>query len=544
VRGLNKLFRISTYSVLWAAGLLGGLLAITLSVLGGPSTPANDVYIAQNSAGAANGADCADARAVTFFNDSNSWGSASSQIGAGTTVHLCGTITTPLTAQGSGSSGSPVVILFESGANMTTSVWPGTGAINVDGRSWITIDGGTNGTIANTGNSTTGSHANSTAIRAVPCSNCEFRNLTIADIYDHTSSSDTAVDQTQVNCIEFQGSNILIHDNTMHDSGWCLSQNYTNDSNVRIYNNNISRMDHGIACAGANFVVSSEYIFNNHFHDMSNWDTGTADIYHHDGVHCFNGSGGKIQNLYVYNNLFDGNEGNCCVTAWVFLEGAAESTPWTDSSGTAYIWNNVFIGSLDSPNGQLAVDAGSGHLIYNNTFDMIGTPQSGGKCFNDRGGVGSLTLTMTNNVFNGCAQAVSMDPAVTSITWDYNAYGNLSGMGNEVFNWTGHTNGNASSLSAWQSQCSCDSHSVGVVTAALALTRGGVPLAGFVGSQGVNLANRASGALASLSSGTTAGNSMAPVLRPPSGPWDIGAYEAGTNASLPLPPTGLRAIAK
>jgi hypothetical protein len=529
---------------LWATGLLGGVLAITISVLGSPATHASDVYIAQSASGGANGADCANAYAASFFNNSGNWGSGS--IGAGTTVHLCGTITTPLTAQGSGSAGSPITVFFEPGANMTTSVWPSTGAINVDGQSWITIDGGTNGTIANTANGTSANHANTVAIHATPCSNCEFRNLTIADLYDHTSTSDTSVDQTQVNCIQFQGSNVLIHDNTMHDSGWCLHQNYANDSNVRIYNNNISRMDHGIACAGANFVVSSEYIYNNHLHDMSNWDTGAADAYHHDGVHCFNGSGGKIQNLYVYNNLFDGNEGNCCVTAWVFLEGGSGSgsTPWTDASGTAYIWNNVFIGSLDSPNGQLAVNAGSGHLIYNNTFDMIGTPQSGGKCFNDRGGVGSLKLTMVNNIFNGCAQPVSMDSAVTSITWDYNAYGNLSGQGNEVFNWIGHTNGGANSLPAWQSQCSCDSHSVGGVVAALAITRGGLPLAGFVGNNGTNLMSIASGSLATLSNGTTAGNSTAPVPRPSSGSWDVGAFQMGASASAPQPPTGLKAVAK
>ena len=41
------------------------------------------------------------------------------------------------------------------------------------------------------------------------------------------------------------------------------------------YNNNIYDMDHGIAC-GANAsgaVIANLYIYNNHFHDMANWDT-------------------------------------------------------------------------------------------------------------------------------------------------------------------------------------------------------------------------------------------------------------------------------
>ncbi len=527
---------------MWAAGLLAAGLGLAASAARGSG---HDIYIAQNSTGAANGADCSNAYPVSFFNASNNWGTASSQISAGTTVHLCGTISTSLTAQGSGASGSPIVILFESGANMTAGVWPMSGAINVDGKSWITIDGGTNGKISNTANGTGANHSNSTAIHAVPCTDCEFRNLTIADLYDHTSSSDTSVDQSNVNCIDFQGSNMLIHDNQMHDVGWCLHQNYGNDSNVRIFNNDISHMDHGIACAGANFVVSSEYIYNNHFHDMSNWDTGAADAYHHDGVHCFNGSGGKIQNLYIYNNLFDGNQGNCCVTAWVFLEGGygSGSTPWTDSTGTAYIWNNVFIGTLDNPNGQLAINAGSGHVIVNNTIDVIGG-QNSGACFHDRGSGGSgLTLTMLNNVFSGCGQVFTMDAAVASVNWDYNAYGSIAS-GNELFNWNGHTNGSANSVAAWQSQCSCDAHAVGSVTTALALTKGGVPIAGFIGDKGTNLISRATGAMATLSSATTAGNSAPPLPRPTSGSWDMGAFLGGANAGLPLPPTGLRAVAQ
>jgi hypothetical protein len=35
---------------------------------------ANDIYVAQNSTGAGNGAGCADARPVAWFNNSTSWG--------------------------------------------------------------------------------------------------------------------------------------------------------------------------------------------------------------------------------------------------------------------------------------------------------------------------------------------------------------------------------------------------------------------------------------------------------------------------------------
>lgn len=322
--------------------LLAKLSMIAVTLLGLTACrsvmQASDIYIAQNATGANNGQDCSDAYATSFFNNSGNWGSGA-PIGPGTTVHLCGTFTGTagqqlLRAQGSGSAGNPVTIRFEPGAVLSAPYWSSAGAIVVSGRSYITVDGGSGGTIQDTANGTgLGYHQSSVGIQALPCNNCEFKNLTIQNLYVHaicegSSGCDQSVDQTQVNAIQFQGSNLLIHDNVLHDIGWALYQNYTNDSNVQIFNNNIYNMDHGLACAGAAYTVSSEYVYGNHFHDMANWDTGSSDRYHHDGIHCYNGSGGKIQNLYVYNNLFDGNEGNCCVTAWMFLESPLEGTPW------------------------------------------------------------------------------------------------------------------------------------------------------------------------------------------------------------------------
>lgn len=73
---------------------------------------ANDVYLAQTALGGATGVDCADAVAATYFNTSSHWSGSPTgiQIGPGTTVHLCGTISTNLTFQGGGANGNPVVL--------------------------------------------------------------------------------------------------------------------------------------------------------------------------------------------------------------------------------------------------------------------------------------------------------------------------------------------------------------------------------------------------------------------------------------------------
>src|SRR3989344_4376791 len=70
----------------------------------------SNIYIAQSAAGSDDGSSCANARAASFFNSSGNWGTGTTQIGSGTVVHLCGTITTDFTSQGSGASGNPVVV--------------------------------------------------------------------------------------------------------------------------------------------------------------------------------------------------------------------------------------------------------------------------------------------------------------------------------------------------------------------------------------------------------------------------------------------------
>src|SRR5215469_3329097 len=93
-------------------------------------TNAHEIYIAQAPIGGANGSDCASALPISWFNNAANWGTASHQIGPGTTVHICGTITgvpgeTALIVQGSGTVNNPVTILFEPGSVMTAPYWGG-----------------------------------------------------------------------------------------------------------------------------------------------------------------------------------------------------------------------------------------------------------------------------------------------------------------------------------------------------------------------------------------------------------------------------------
>ena len=103
--------------------------------------PRSDIYVAQTYAGNNTGADCANAYGLmnngqsTFPNDPGYWigNTGVGIVGPGSTVHVCGTTTTPVLAQGDGTSGSHITINFEAGA---------TGSASANGHNFIDITGG------------------------------------------------------------------------------------------------------------------------------------------------------------------------------------------------------------------------------------------------------------------------------------------------------------------------------------------------------------------------------------------------------------------
>jgi len=534
-------------------------LTLAFLILTAAFSAANDIYIAQNAAGGNTGADCADAHAAAWFNSGANWGSGTSQIGAGTTVHLCGTFTgTPggsmLTAQGNGSNGKPITILFESGALMTAPYWSSsTGAINIGGRAYVVIDGGTpcgfipgsgtegtcNGVIQNTANGDQLAYQqNSLGIFAQGCSNCEIRNLGIYNIYVHVTNG-AFNQQDMTHCIYFSGTGFLIHDNSLHDNGFCVYSNYTNDSFYQIYDNDIFNNDHGVVIAGADYVLQNVYIYGNHIHDFANWDCPNNGC-HHDGIHAYNGSGGGVTNAYIYDNVFDGSMG-VSMNAMIFMEGTSEGTPWTQN-GTFYVFNNVI--ATQGSHSAVQLNIGTNNLLVNNTWlstDQITGDQ--GFIYQNGGGTGSFS-SQKNNAMYGLGQFESSNGTMTftgsaSSQCDYNVYVNSPGNGSGIWNW--QTAGvDTSAITTWRLS-GCDTHGSYTPTGTLNLNSNYVPQGGSVViGAGTSLYSTCNGqpvpGLGALCS-DAAGNP-----RSSSGNWDAGAFVYNSGGSAPGPPTGLTAL--
>ena len=493
---------------------------------------ASDIYIAQHAAGSASGADCADAYAATFFNTAANWGSGAGQIGPGTTVHLCGTFTGTagggmLTAQGSGASGNPITLYFEAGANFTSPYWsPSTGAIDIGGRSYIVINGGTpcgfkpgngdsdegtcNGVIQNTAN---GDHlANqqtSLGIYAQGCNYCEVKNLGIYNIYVHVQNG-AFNSQDGTHCIQLNGTDWLLHDNDFHDSGFCVFDNYQNDGTVSIYNNDLYHNEHDVVVAGNAYTLTTGLIYGNHMHDWANWDCPN-DACHHDGIHAYNGSGGGVTNMYIYDNIFDGGLG-ATFNAEIFLEGAMEGTPWTEN-GTMYIFNNVM--TISGAHSAAQLWLGTGNLLANNTVTCSGN--TGDITWQITTGNGS---TFKNNAEDNCGyfEEWSTGYTVTAPSSDVtkNVYGRCNGY--NCWSWnetnTGGANIDVPAFATWQSECACDLSSIYSMTG-LKLNSSGQPQAESpVIGEGANLASLCSGNLIALCSDITG------AARPSVGAWD------------------------
>lgn len=482
---------------------------------------AADIYI--TASGSASGICTTGVQTPAFFNNSANWGSGGSQIGAATIVHACGTFTgsaggTMFTFQGNGTAGNVIRLRLESGSNLTAPYWSwSSGAINMNGRAYVAVDG--TGTIQNTANgSSLANKVPSVGISASPCANCEIETITVANIYVHVPS-ENIIDQTLVNAISFSGSHWQVHDLTVHDCGWCLKNFYGNgDTDVQVHDNNIYNMDHGYSPAGSGSISASNFnFFNNHVHDYANWDCGGG--CHHDGVHAYGVGGANLTNLWIYDNLFDGNPG-ASFTSHVYIEHPDSSTAETNP----LVFNNVFVGT-GQPGGNfglLAIGAVPGAQAYNNTF--VGSNNNASYCVLLSGG----NPTLKNNLFTGCWASIYYYSTPPSKTYDYNTYAAVGSCG------IGYSSSAVCypTMTGWRTFTGQEANSQLVASAGL--NAGFQPL---TGSAAINAATN----LTSL--GITALNSdKNSVARTTTGAWTSGAFTTGGGGTAPNPPTGLTAV--
>jgi hypothetical protein len=465
----------------------------------------------------------------------------------GNKIALCGTITTQLYAQGGGSSGSVLTIQFETGASI--QITPGcdsNGCIHL-GYSYVLVDGGAgqpcgwntatnvtegtcNGQIENmlsgtNGQTCPGGTCNGTLYGNLiyagsNVGNIEIRNLNLGPQYIHTANAAGLADNNIPGGVTTnQGSNWNVHDNKMHDSGWFFTLNWGSGTitGMQFSNNEFYFCGHTFAVGGAGAGSLTFVVNGNYDHDHYNWDM-TSDDEHHNFVHVFSSGLNGTVNATYYNNIMGGQTGTY-VTAQFFSE---EMTTVTE-----VIFNNVInLSSNSSGNGWGPAMCNSNCFFYNNTVSYAGQDVS----------VGYSTYTFAsafeNNALLNSSTLLNLAGSATSLSpFDYNAYG--PALSSNIWVYRG-ADYNGSQFSAWKTASGEGSHSFyngsGLTLNASLQPQTGSPLI----AAGVNVCV----VNASFCTSYPAIKSdIAGTVRPTSGAWDIGAYQAGV-----APPTNIPSL--
>jgi hypothetical protein len=503
------------------------LFLILVATLGNFSiATANDIYVAQNATGLGNGQDCANTKNVTYFNTSAYWVSTPPvglQIGPGTTVHLCNTITTELTVRKSGTSGSPITILFEPGAKISLPVCSNrdaNGCINLSNFGYIILDGGTNGIIENTDSgSSLGHQGDGVGVLANGTHDSEIRNLTISNLYIHSSASDET-DLSRSAAIYMAGAvnNLVIHNNIMHDCNWCINYQFSSSaSGVSIYSNEIYHAEHGIAFGGyGGGTVSSATIYRNYIHDYFNWDVSSGSK-HHDGIHLYTNAGSLIDGVDIYNNTFGGDPG-VSLTSHIYIEHDGNAV------NDVRVYNNVILpgpANRSTNFGLMAFGANTGTSVYNNTI-LCGS-NVGGYGVNLEGG----NTIFENNVITGCFAAAAFYVNAPNVVLNYNTYAGNANIGAFLYN-----DNLTATITSWIAATNQDANSQSVDSAGLDSATGSLMSGSPAIGTGINLTALGIAAL-NLDKGD--------ILRPPTATWDAGAFQfSDTTVGPPSPPTQVK----
>jgi hypothetical protein len=542
-------FEVSvSYRAFFLAFILIGLL---VGCQVASSASVTSVYIAQSSAGSNNGSNCANAFGVTFFNSSGNWGSGGSQIGPGTTVHLCGTITSTLSVNGNGAAGNPIVVLWESGARLSMPYGqfvnlngsfgnlvfdggipcgPGSNCAAVEAAHLTTYASGQAGMIEATANGSGLANQNTETQAFYNCSGChdiEIRNMIVRNLYRHTSTGDDTDSADTGNFVwqsPYGSAGMLgvisFHDSVVHDTGNSISIQRGNATTFNIYNIDFGRNNWALEYSGNGTRTLNFH--DNRCHDAANWDTAD-DKFHHNCVHSYMNVATDSIATNLYNNLSDGDWGSCCTTDIGLYNEVA-------SPANFNVYNNVAIqhSGNTAPAWQYGATTG---MFVNNT--AIGSATTSGNSAGIQ--ISGTNIRYENNATEGWGQYIVVQGGTTFTAFDNNQYGAIGQSGNAP--WQYGSNG-VNTFSSWKSVCSCDSH--GANPAHLNVDSMGMPQSGssLIGAA-LNLTGMG---MAPLDWDTSAGDTRSSVQRPGSGAWDVGSYAYQGSGGPPAPPSGLTAI--
>ena len=493
-----------------------------LLLLASVRLPAASWYVTQAGAGSQNGTSAGNAWSLAGL---NSW----TNIAAGDTVHLQGTFTnyaSGLVIGGSGTAGSPITILFDSGANFTAGYWPT--AINLNNQAYVVIDGGANGFIQATNNGTLLQTNDSKGVYGNSCgSGIIVQNLVLSNLFnkfvfpvDTLSNSPPSVSGIYIGMNNANGT--MVSNCVIRQAGNAITVNYSgNCTNCTIINNVASDVSFGcfVNCTAAG-IAKGFYIGGLVVSNQATWD-GTWQItnhVHNDGI-IINGTPVNATNdaFIIERNLFGYN-------ASQFMSSFIKVTPNWPIYSNMKIINNVMVNdntNANLTNAGISSTENTNCLIACNSIINIpglsATNMPGIKIGGD--GTGNSITYLTNNLFFQCERNITTDVNFTNILGeDYNCLKtNYPAPYDAAFYGQG---GTFWSYTDWTNHTKFEQHAQTATPSISLSTFGPAPGDTVLVGNGANL------------TALSITNDYYGSNRPPSGPWTIGAVQ-GTNSYTP-----------
>lgn len=327
--------------------------------------------------------------------------------------------------------------------------------------------------------------------------------------------------------------NFQIYGNTVHDlqgtSGsdgdglFIISSDSTDGTyghGVQIYNNTVYQNHQDAIGVNGNWMS----IHDNLVHDnvYSNW----ASV-HPDGIECngvADGFTGCTHTLVYNNTVYDQGQN-------IYFQGNGTAA----QNGDLWIFNNVLFNNTTSSTGvDLSSTVDSSNINVNNGTTVYILNNTVGRTAANFLGIlnqGYSDAHIKNNIVSNTAGVgIRVDTPSDVAEMDYNVYNTATGAGSGLVQWNGSF---LTTIAAVRSTTSMESHGQQadpLINAFPTPTlQAGSPAIGA----GVNLTSLGVLALSTDKAGAS---------RPSSGAWDVGAYEYGSSASKPSPPTNLTAI--
>jgi hypothetical protein len=388
---------------------------------------------------------CSKTQPISWLASVSNWGTGAAQVGPGTTIHLCGPITgavntSALVLRTSGAAGNPITVKAETGSSLSSPAWSKYGAINLNGQSYIVLDGNNVGMVQNTANgsgltyqqvSNLISNASSMGSRS---HDIIIKNWKLLNAYQYVVNStlDEAI-YSSSNSISLasMGSNIQVVGNTIIRSGKTgieinpstASSSVAPSTNWEVAYNDVSRscwfVD--LSAGSPNIAFSFASVHHNKFHDNSDfWNTDNS--CHADPVFIrAPGAGASYSDVYIYDNDFFGPLGNMTGIIFFSQYGGKHN----------FVFNNLFRPSSTSTvpgrqcasNGWIAAVWPIAEISsFNNTFDASQVPSCQGTI---RGGsaVYGQTVAATIGVWKNNIEVSLLGTRMAAggiLTSDYN----------------------------------------------------------------------------------------------------------------------------